>query len=131
MKKTIVLIDDDQDDLDILREVILKHEPSFDCVSFINPAEAIKVICEDFMIVPDYLFIDINMPGMPGDKCVSELRKREELNNSVIAVLSTSIPPKVAETLKQLGADYTFQKPSSMEAYNKILNSVFSHSLTA
>jgi CheY-like chemotaxis protein len=125
MAKTIVLIDDDQDDLDVLKEAIAAVEPSSHCISFIYPTEAIRVVSEDLVVVPDFFFIDINMPGMTGDKCVSALRQQKQFTNSIITVLSTSIPTEVSEALKSLGADYTFRKPSDISSYNTILEAVF------
>jgi DNA-binding NtrC family response regulator len=124
MAKTIILIDDDQDDLDVLKEAITAFEPGSHCISFIYPEEAVRVVCDELVIVPDYFFIDINMPGMTGDKCLSELRKVEQFKSSVITVLSTFIPTEVSEVLKQLGADYTFQKPSDIGSYSGIIEKV-------
>jgi DNA-binding NtrC family response regulator len=124
MSKTIVLIDDDRDDLDLLKETIIALQPSAHCISFIYATEAMRVVCEDLVVVPDYFFIDINMPGMTGDKCISILRARNEFKNSVITVLSTSIPKDVSEVLKNLGADYTYQKPSNLHSYKTIIETV-------
>ena len=65
------------------------------------------------------------MPGMTGNECVAELRKRSEFDNSVVTVMSTSIPEKVAETLKNLGANFTFEKPTKFEEYNYIVQKIF------
>lgn len=66
----VVLIDDGHDDLEIVKEVILSVQPNSYCISFTCPIEAIKVVSEELVVVPDYFFIDINMPGMTGDKCL-------------------------------------------------------------
>jgi DNA-binding NtrC family response regulator len=126
MPRTVVLIDDDQDDLDILKEAILKVDANSLCTSFIYPDEAIRVISKELTITPTYLFVDINMPRMSGDKCVSALRKQKMFDNSIITVLSTSLPHEVSKALKDLGANFTFQKPLNMDGYIRILQNVFS-----
>jgi DNA-binding NtrC family response regulator len=125
MAKTIVLIDDDQDDLDFLKEAILKVDSNAYCISFNYPEEAIRVICEELIVIPTYLFVDINMPTMSGAQCVIELRKLKIFNTSVITVLSTSISRDVSKALKDLGANFAYEKPSTMDGYSDILANVF------
>jgi CheY-like chemotaxis protein len=124
MSKTVVLIDDDQDDLEILKDVIHSLDPSIHCISFIYPMEAVRVVCEELIVVPDYFFIDINMPGMTGDKCLRVLRAKNEFKHSVISILSTSVQPEMSETLRVLGANHTFQKPTSINSYTTIVERV-------
>jgi len=125
MPKTVILIDDDQDDLDVLKEAIAEVDPSILSISFIYPVEAVRVICNELIALPDFIFTDINMPMMAGDECLRELRKNKQLNDTIITVLSTSIPKELSEKLKQMGADYTFQKPSNIGGYQEILKSIF------
>src|SRR5688572_11331201 len=108
MTKTVVLIDDDQDDLDILKDVIAGIDPTILCLCFVYPAEAIRVISSELHHKPDFVFTDINMPGMTGDRCVQELRNQRAFDKTVITVLSTSMPQHKAEQLKSLGANHTF-----------------------
>jgi CheY-like chemotaxis protein len=79
MSKTAILIDDDQDDLDFMKDALENIDRSLHCLMFTNPNEAIRVISDELLVRPDFVFTDINMPGMTGDKCVSELRKRKDL----------------------------------------------------
>jgi CheY-like chemotaxis protein len=122
--KTVILIDDDPDDLEILKDAISSLQPDAHCISFALPVEAVRVVSEELVVIPDYFFIDINMPGMTGDECLNLLRQKKEFRNSVMTILSTSIPPAVSRTLKNLGADYTFEKPSTISDYSKIVSQV-------
>jgi CheY-like chemotaxis protein len=124
MSKTIVLIDDDADDLEILREAISQIEPSAHCISFIYPDEAIRVICNELIVTPDFIFTDINMPRMAGDKCINILRNNREFDSTIITVLSTTIPTDVAEALTNMGANYAFEKPSNMNTYYEMLSMI-------
>jgi CheY-like chemotaxis protein len=121
MAKTAVLIDDDQDDLEILKERIAAVDPALLCISFVYPQEAIRVISGELIVTPDYVFTDINMPGMTGDQCVKELRKLKDFDKTVITVFSTSMKDDVARSLKDMGANHTFQKPYKMSDYHDIL----------
>jgi CheY-like chemotaxis protein len=124
MAKTVVLIDDDQDDLDILKDVIDDIDPTIHCLCFLHPVEAIRIISHELPQKPDFIFTDINMPGMSGDRCVKELRNQDAFDQTVITVLSTSMPYHVAEQLKSLGANHTFQKPVHVDSYKSILKTI-------
>ena len=128
MVSTVILIDDDRDDLEIMKEALQLYDKSLAPISFIYPEEAIRVIANDLILVPNYIFIDINMPGITGDKCLVELRKHPVLNNSVITMFSTSMPKDVADSLRKAGADFTFEKPNKFDDYQNILRTIISAS---
>ena len=126
MNKTAVLIDDDQDDLDILEEVIREVDRSVVIRPYIMCDKAIQDISADSELIPHYIFIDLNMPKITGDDCLKQLRTNPKFHQSTITILSTSMPENVAQTLKKLGADFTFQKPSSLTTYYSILKNILS-----
>ena len=123
MPKTIIVIDDDQDDLDIMKQALHSVDPSLLCLSFIYPEEAVRLLTsKELTVLPDYIFIDINMPGLSGDKALKALRARKEFDNIVITLYSTSMPDTVAEALKSSGANHVFEKPVRLKAYSDILS---------
>ena len=124
MPKTIVVVDDDQDDLDLMRQAVKEIDPSLYCISFIYPEEALRVICKQLAKTPDHIFIDINMPGMTGDKLLKEIRKQKELDKLIVTLYSTSMPADVAEALRTNGANYTFEKPVRLRTYVEIMREI-------
>jgi CheY-like chemotaxis protein len=110
MPKTAILIDDDQDDLEFLEEAIKQVDNSVQCITYLFCDEALNWISTESSVVPHYIFIDMNMPRLDGYTCLKELRKNPDLNNVTITMFSTSMPMLVAKTLKESGADFTFQK---------------------
>jgi CheY-like chemotaxis protein len=124
MKNTVVLIDDDPDDLDLMKEAIALVDSRLNCVSYVYPEEAMRVLLTKTDFLPRYIFIDINMPRMSGDKCLEALRKHPHFDPVVIALYSTSMPPAVTEALKIAGASYTFEKPVRMSTYIDILKKI-------
>lgn len=128
MPKTIILIDDDSDDLHIMKQAIETVDPNLFCISFIYPEEAIKVLLrKEMLMLPDFIFIDINMPVMSGDKCLKALRQDSDFNNISITLYSTAMPPAVSEALKYSGATHTFQKPVKLKGYVEILERIINH----
>lgn len=125
MPRTVVIIDDDQDDLDLMERAIKTIDPSFFCITFIYPEEALKVILgKEFLVSPDYIFIDINMPGLSGDKCLKRIRASKGVEDIVISMYSTSMPDTVAEALKTNGANHAFEKPVKLNGYFEILREI-------
>jgi hypothetical protein len=52
--KTIILIDDDQDDLDIMEETIKSIDDQILCISFIYPEEAIRVVSKELISMSQF-----------------------------------------------------------------------------
>ncbi len=127
MQKTVAIIDDDPDDLEIMEQVIHDIGLGFECRLFIDPTEGIgKLLVTSAAELPTVIFIDINMPGLRGDKCLEILRASSLFDDVTIVMYSTSMPEKFALTLKSAGADYIFEKPVRIQDYSDILTSILS-----
>lgn len=124
MPKTVVIIDDDPDDLDVMKDALKEVDPTIHCISFISPEEALHLLSTEFVIVPDFVFIDINMIKLSGDQCLRELKKLPEFADTPIVMCSTSMPERIARELLQDGAAYVFQKPFGMKEYIRILERI-------
>ena len=124
MSKTAILIDDDRDDLELLEEAIKQVDDSVKCISYLFCDDALRKIINDHSLVPNYIFIDMNMPRLNGNQCLKQLRGDPKLKNVPITMLSTSMPAPVAEVLKENGASFTFEKPVNFEDYEPILKRI-------
>lgn len=124
MSETIVLIDDDKDDLDLLREAIHTHYPTMNCISFLQPKEAMRVVCTELVVVPQYIFIDINMPEMRGTECVKAFRSNHDFDKTTIAVISTGVNEHAVQEMIDIGANFVFRKPNLFNGYEPILRQV-------
>jgi DNA-binding NtrC family response regulator len=124
MTKTVVLIDDDADDLDVMKEAITLIDPTLSCLSFIYPEEAVQLLSREHLFVPDYIFIDINMPRKNGIECLNDLRMIKALKEAKIIIYSTSLPLQMAKKLVDQGANFIFQKPYTLAEYSRILRNI-------
>jgi CheY-like chemotaxis protein len=118
-----VLIDDDDDDLSLLKDSIKEMTEPIECLTFSDPIEAMSFLGTS--TVPDFIFLDINMPMMNGIECLQLLRAQRKFDATLITVLSTSMPDDVVESLTQQRADFTFAKPHIFAEYDRILKEVF------
>ncbi|MGC3945262.1 MAG: response regulator [Chryseolinea sp.] len=123
---TIVLIDDDSDDIELMQEAIAEVDPHAVCMPFTRPDEAIKALVGTRLtFVPNHIFIDHNMPEMTGLECVKVLRSMKEFDLCSITVISTSMDEMDAKLFSSAGANFTFQKPVSLKGYFNLLRIVF------
>ncbi len=108
-----------------MKEAISSVDPSMICLSFIYPEEAVKALLgTELLVQPDFIFIDINMPVLTGEKCLKLLRAEERFDKMVITMCSTSMPEHVAAMLKRAGANYVFEKPVRLAVYDQILRNI-------
>jgi CheY-like chemotaxis protein len=127
MKKGNVcfLIDDDSDDQEIFSLALEKIDPTFTCIAANSGFEALQKLSDKTISVPDYIFLDLNMPRMNGKECLKEIRKFDHLKKVPVVIYSTSsMKYDIAETTK-LGATAFIVKPFSMADLIDELNRFF------
>lgn len=124
MASSIVLIDDDSDDLDLMKESLHLVNPNVHCMSFIYPEDALKLLLQQNGPVPKFIFIDYSMPKVAGAECLARFRSERKFDATTITIYSTSMPSQTAHRLIDMGANFTFQKPIRIEDYYEILSGI-------
>jgi len=122
------LIDDDEDDYEIFRMALSEVDKSIEVHYAFNGLEALRKLKEDPSILPDYFFVDLNMPRMNGKQCLEAIRKSEQLRNIPVFIYSTFADPKTVAELKGLGAADFIVKPSNIKSLIQILSEVLGNS---
>lgn len=118
---TVVLIDDDPDDIRFMEEAINNIESRIHFISFVDPIEGTRFLSVPGALIPDLIFIDINMPLKKGDECLSELREVSHLKDVPIVMYSTTMNAEMTQKLLEAGATATFQKPILAEEYQNLI----------
>ena len=127
MAKTIIIIDDDSEDVEIMVESVQAIGHGYECVSFMDACDALKYLKETLSI-PDLIIIDVNMPAMSGQQCVEAIREIEKLRPALVAVYSSAVArDELMTSFERLGAVF-FQKPSSYDALAKIFTKLLHRS---
>ena len=86
--KIIIVIDDDADDLELMKDAIAEVDSSLVCISFIYADEALQLLAKGQIIQPDYIFVDINMPRLDGPTFLETLRSQPEYENTPVIMKS-------------------------------------------
>lgn len=124
-QKSVAVIDDDQDDLEIMAQVISSLDSDITCSLYMYPHEAVEQLIglsDDER--PSHVFIDINMPGLSGDKCLQIFRAHRSFDDVQLIMYSTSMPEKTTQQLLAAGANFVFEKPVRIKDYLDILTSI-------
>lgn len=99
---TILCIDDDPDDTEFFCEAIMAVSPEAKCVTANDGLSALKVLRSE--VLPDIIFLDINMPRMSGREVLMQIKKSYKLSQIPIIIYSTTILPRDVDNFRNLGA---------------------------
>ncbi|MEO7765777.1 MAG: response regulator [Ferruginibacter sp.] len=114
----ILLIDDDEDDQEIFIAALKDVSDSVICTVLGDANEALqKLVAKD--IVPDVIFLDLNMPVMNGQQFLVTIKSNMALKDIRVIIFSTSSHPATIQLTKQLGASDFITKPNK---YNDLVN---------
>jgi CheY-like chemotaxis protein len=91
-KNTILWADDDYDDLQMMRELLLKTKRNYDLVEVHNGKEALDYlrVAQKNGGLPSLIILDINMPVMDGKETLAVIKNSNEFNKIPVVVFSTS-----------------------------------------
>jgi CheY-like chemotaxis protein len=118
---TVMLIDDDEDDRNLFQEGLTAVDPSVKLVNASGGMDAFLKLKEDPTILPDFIFLDLNMPVMDGHEVLAGLKNDELLKNIPVIIYTTSYSKKEKEETIKHGAVSWITKPNSIEELQKII----------
>lgn len=121
----ILLVDDDEDDQEIFLTAVEHINPALKCSVESEAIIALQKL-ENKELVPDVIFLDLNMPVMNGQQFLVEIKRRESLKDIPIIIFSTSRHEPTKLITKQLGALDFITKPDNFDALIEVLKPVIS-----
>lgn len=126
MNKTFFIVDDDLDDQELFIEAVSEVDKSISCISASNCEEALDLLKNRKIDLPDMIFLDLNMPRLNGKQCLAELKRVSELKHIPVIIYSTSSEKRDIEETSRLGAAHFLTKPNKFEELCKALTFVVS-----
>jgi CheY-like chemotaxis protein len=124
MIRDILLVDDDPDDVGLFEEALGTVGPLVKFHSARNGLKALEVLLAANPVVPDVIFLDINMPEMNGWRCLAELKDSSLLNRIPVYMYSTSVTKIDEQRASSLGATGVFKKPERFDELQRLLAGV-------
>ena len=126
MGKLILVVDDDADDRDLFREALTETDKNAGYLCAHNGIEAIELLSKPNIVLPDFIFLDLNMPRLDGRGCLIRLRRMPWLNEIPVIIFSTSKLNDECASFKKLGANLCLTKPLLFEDLKKVISFVIS-----
>jgi CheY-like chemotaxis protein len=118
-------VDDDLDDQEIFSLALMDVGLPVTCITASDCAEAINLLREENDFVPDYIFLDVNMPKMNGMECLREIKKLAHVRNIPVVMYSTTLKQSDIIETRRLGATGFITKPSNIRDLTRLLNDFF------
>jgi len=123
-KHYVIHIDDDPDDLELVRDTFTKvaGEHSIELFSARDGKQGIELIKKvvDQGITPCIILLDINMPVMNGKETLVEIKKTPQLKDLSITLFTTSDNELDKLFAKKQGVNFV-TKPLSVDVLRKLV----------
>jgi CheY-like chemotaxis protein len=120
----IILADDDEDDRMFFTDAFDELKINTKVQTFINGVELMNYLNDENCILPNVLFLDLNMPKKNGIECLLEIKENERFNDIAIAIYSTSSSEEHIEETFVNGANIYIKKPNDFANLKKVLSEV-------
>lgn len=108
---------------DVLKELV----PDIIYNEAINGEDALVRLEEG--LVPDLIFLDLNMPRVDGKQFLAELRQIEHLRHIPVIIYTTSSHESDKKETRALGASYFITKPNSLHELSQLLKGILEQTI--
>ncbi len=122
--KTVLIIDDDADDRSMFCEALHIVDESVECIAAQDGLEALGLLRAQGSPLPDFIFLDLNMPRLTGQECLSEIKKTRSLDHIPVIIYTTSRQQTDIDEAKSLGAACFITKPNTFDGICKSIAGV-------
>ncbi|MFS4446535.1 response regulator [Maribacter sp. 2307UL18-2] len=120
----IALADDDEDDRMLFEEAIEELAMQTKLALFKDGQELMDYLNLPDIVLPNLVFLDLNMPIKNGMQCLREIRQNPTLKNLAIAIYSTSSSEQDIEDTFVNGANIYINKPNSFSKLRQVIEKV-------
>lgn len=121
------LIDDDEDDREIFMMALEKATITYSCTTANNGPDALALLNTDTDFIPDFIFVDLNMPLMHGKECLQQIKSMPRFANTSVIIYTTSSYDKDVEETRRLGASHFLVKPPGIGILAKTLERILNN----
>lgn len=128
-QKTILYVDDDEDDRDILSHAIRAISPDVGLVLAGDGLSALDYLNrqkECNAQLPGLIVLDINMPYLDGRQTLEKIRSNPALQNIPIIIFTSSENPQDKALFNSLGVEL-ITKPDNIHYMNRVASYMVSH----
>jgi CheY-like chemotaxis protein len=120
----VLIIDDDTEDRELFLEALKEVDGNIKGISAQDGKEAMRLLESELVILPDFIFLDINMPVMNGKECLIKIKDHRKLKAIPVVMYSTTSDTNEIKDFYRLGAHDFLIKPSNFRNLVEALESI-------
>jgi DNA-binding NtrC family response regulator len=124
-----LIVDDDADDRMLFIDAVTQIDPDIECKIAGNGQEALDGLKNTVCPLPDFIFLDLRMPRLNGQKCLSEIKSDERLKHIPVIIYTTSKDVDESKELREMGAFHFISKPRNNEEIYYLISFVLAEQL--
>ena len=128
---TILLVDDDEDDIEFISDALKESRLTNDAKSVRDGEELLDYLHQrgDYEHLagnpkPGLILLDLNMPRMDGREALRQIKAHPELRDIPVVVLTTSKAAEDTFRTYELGADSFLVKPATFTEMVRIMDTL-------
>jgi len=125
-KNTVLIVDDDTDDREIIRDAFKSNNNDHYEYVFIETGDQLLEFLANASEVdlPSLILLDLNMPGKDGREALKEIKTSDRYRNIPTIIFTTSGSQKDKEMSYTLGANCFITKPDTFNKLVELANSI-------
>lgn len=123
MKKTVLLIDDDLEEHEIFKQALERFNANIDFVSALNGKHGLNALKQ---MLPDWIFLDVNMPGMNGIETLYAIKNTKTTEHIPVFMYSTSDGYTHGALSLSMGAKKYIRKPGDLSDLERMFHDILS-----
>ncbi|HEX8313567.1 MAG TPA: response regulator [Flavisolibacter sp.] len=117
-KHSIVIVDDDADDREIIRDAFENTMEEQEYVFIENGDRLLEYLQQQNDAIPSLIMLDLNMPGKDGRETLKDIKTDKRFQHIPTIVFTTSSSHRDKQTVYDLGANCFITKP---DTFNKLI----------
>ncbi len=127
MNKTILFVDDDEDDRQLLADVVKNTHPEVNIAFAENGLIALQYLSEgqQNLQLPCLIVLDLNMPILDGKETYKKIREELKIDSVPVMIFTSSQNPNDKTLFNNLGVEF-ITKPDEYWHLNQIVNRMVS-----
>jgi CheY-like chemotaxis protein len=127
--KTCMVVDDDLDDHEIFAIALEESGRSVELQRAYDGIDAIRQLHDQERQLPDFIFMDLNMPKMNGIQCLHAIRSDDLLKHIPVVIYSTSSEIRDLIEAQRFGATAYIVKSPHINELAMALRDLFNEEL--
>ncbi|MBV5312354.1 MAG: ABC transporter substrate-binding protein [Prolixibacteraceae bacterium] len=125
VKGTILYIEDNQPNIDLIEQILTYQRSNIKLVTTMHGMETLKLAIE---FKPNLILLDLNLPDIHGSEVIQQLKENPLTKAVPVVIVSADAMPSQLENLKRLGAVQYLTKPLDVLAFLNVIDQFTSES---